>query len=180
MSDESRTVFENRSKIVTTIRSYLNQQDILEVETPMMHPIAGGAIARPFVTHHNTLDKDFYLRIAPELYLKRLVVGGLERVYEINRSFRNEGVSTQHNPEFTMLELYLAYASYEDIMKLVEGMVIEIAEDLNGSTMIKYQDQEYDLSGPYQRMTLEESVIQCNPAMDANKIRDQEYLLSIC
>jgi len=180
MSDESRAVFENRSKIITTIRSYLNKQDILEVETPMMHPIAGGAIARPFVTHHNTLDKDFYLRIAPELYLKRLVVGGMDRVYEINRSFRNEGVSTQHNPEFTMLELYLAYASYEDIMKLVEEMVIEIAEDLNGSTMIKYQDQEYDLSGPYQRMTLEESVIQFNPDMDANKLRDQDYLLNIC
>ena len=180
MSDESRAVFENRSKIITTIRSYLNKQDILEVETPMMHPIAGGAIARPFVTHHNTLDRDFYLRIAPELYLKRLVVGGMDRVYEINRSFRNEGVSTQHNPEFTMLELYLAYASYEDIMKLVEEMVIEIAEDLNGSTMIKYQDQEYDLSGPYQRMTLEESVIQFNPDMDANKLRDQDYLLSIC
>tara|TARA_B100000809_G_scaffold52403_1_gene47736 strand:- start:1096 stop:2088 length:993 start_codon:yes stop_codon:yes gene_type:complete len=180
MSDESRAVFENRSKIITTIRSYLNKQDILEVETPMMHPIAGGAIARPFVTHHNTLDRDFYLRIAPELYLKRLVVGGMDRVYEINRSFRNEGVSTQHNPEFTMLELYLAYASYEDIMKLVEEMVIEIAEDLNGSTMIKYQDQEYDLSGPYQRMTLEESVIQFNPDMDANKLRDQDYLLNIC
>ena len=180
MSDESRTVFENRSKIVTTIRSYLNQQDILEVETPMMHPIAGGAIARPFVTHHNTLDRDFYLRIAPELYLKRLVVGGMERVYEINRSFRNEGVSPQHNPEFTMLELYLAYASYEDIMKLVEGMMIAIAEDLNDSTTIKYQGQEYDLSGPYQRMTLEESVIQFNPDMDVDKLRDHDYLLSIC
>jgi lysyl-tRNA synthetase class 2 len=180
MSDESRAVFENRSKIVTTIRSYLNQQDILEVETPMMHPIAGGAIARPFVTHHNTLDRDFYLRIAPELYLKRLVVGGMERVYEINRSFRNEGVSTQHNPEFTMLELYLAYASYEDIMKLVEEMVAEIAKALTGTTNIQYQDQEYDLSGPYQRMTLEESVIKFNSDMDANKLRDQDYLLNIC
>ena len=180
MSDESRAIFENRSKIIMTIRSYLNQQDILEVETPMMHPIAGGAIARPFVTHHNTLDRDFYLRIAPELYLKRLVVGGMERVYEINRSFRNEGVSPQHNPEFTMLELYLAYASYEDIMKLVEGMMIAIAEDLNDSTTIKYQGQEYDLSGPYQRMTLEESVIRFNPDMDVDKLRDHDYLLSIC
>jgi lysyl-tRNA synthetase class 2 len=146
----------------------------------MMHPIAGGAIARPFVTHHNTLDRDFYLRIAPELYLKRLVVGGMERVYEINRSFRNEGVSTQHNPEFTMLELYLAYASYEDIMKLVEEMVAEIAKELTGTTNIQYQDQEYDLSGPYQRMTLEESVIKFNSDMDANKLRDQDYLLNIC
>ena len=145
-----------------------------------MHPIAGGAIARPFVTHHNTLDRDFYLRIAPELYLKRLVVGGMERVYEINRSFRNEGVSTQHNPEFTMLELYLAYASYEDIMKLVEEMVAEIAKALTGTTNIQYQDQEYDLSGPYQRMTLEESVIKFNSDLDPNKLRDQDYLLNIC
>ena len=148
MSDESRAVFENRSKIITTIRRYLNEQEILEVETPMMQPIPGGAIARPFVTHHNTLDKDFYLRIAPELYLKRLVVGGMHRVYEINRSFRNEGVSTQHNPEFTMLELYLAFASYEEIMTLVEEIVIEISKDLFGSSIITYQDREYDLSGP--------------------------------
>ena len=146
MSNESRDVFENRSKIITTIRRYLNEQEILEVETPMMQPIPGGAIARPFVTHHNTLDKDFYLRIAPELYLKRLVVGGMHRVYEINRSFRNEGVSTQHNPEFTMLELYLAFASYEEIMTLVEEMVIEVSKDLYGSTTITYQDKEYDLS----------------------------------
>jgi len=180
MSDESRAVFENRSKIITTIRRYLNQQDILEVETPMMQPIPGGAIARPFKTHHNTLDKDFYLRIAPELYLKRLVVGGMHRVYEINRSFRNEGVSTQHNPEFTMLELYLAFASYEDIMTLVEEMIIEISKDLFGSTKITYQDQEYDLSGPFKRITLEESVQQFNPEIDSDKLRDHDYLLDIC
>lgn len=180
MSDESRAVFENRSKIITTIRRYLNQQDILEVETPMMQPIPGGAIARPFKTHHNTLDKDFYLRIAPELYLKRLVVGGMHRVYEINRSFRNEGVSTQHNPEFTMLELYLAFASYENIMTLVEEMIIEISKDLFGSTKITYQDQEYDLSGPFKRITLEESVQQFNPEIDSDKLRDHDYLLDIC
>ena len=180
MSDESRDVFENRSKIITTIRRYLNEQEILEVETPMMQPIPGGAIARPFVTHHNTLDKDFYLRIAPELYLKRLVVGGMHRVYEINRSFRNEGVSTQHNPEFTMLELYLAFASYEEIMTLVEEMVIEVSNDLFGSTKIKYQDREYDLSGPYKRITLEESVLEFNPDMNPEKIRDQKYLLGVC
>jgi lysyl-tRNA synthetase class 2 len=180
MSDESRAVFEDRSKIITTIRKYLNQQSILEVETPMMHPIAGGAIARPFVTHHNTLDREFYLRIAPELYLKRLVVGGMDRVYEINRSFRNEGVSTQHNPEFTMLELYLAYASYEDIMTLVEEMIIEISKDLHGSTTITYQDREYDLSGPFKRITLEESIIKFNPNIDSNKLRDQKYLLGVC
>ena len=180
MSDESRDVFENRSKIITTIRKYLNEQEILEVETPMMQPIPGGAIARPFVTHHNTLDKDFYLRIAPELYLKRLVVGGLHRVYEINRSFRNEGVSTQHNPEFTMLELYLAFASYEEIMTLVEEMVIEISKGLYGSTTITYQDKEYDLSGPYKRITLEESVMEFNPDMNREKLRDQHYLLGVC
>ena len=180
MSDESRDVFENRSKIITTIRRYLNEQQILEVETPMMQPIPGGAIARPFVTHHNTLDKDFYLRIAPELYLKRLVVGGMHRVYEINRSFRNEGVSTQHNPEFTMLELYLAFASYEEIMTLVEEMVIEISKGLYGSTTITYQDKEYDLSGPYKRITLEESVMEFNPDMNREKLRDQQYLLGVC
>ena len=180
MSNESRDVFENRSKIITTIRRYLNEQEILEVETPMMQPIPGGAIARPFVTHHNTLDKDFYLRIAPELYLKRLVVGGMHRVYEINRSFRNEGVSTQHNPEFTMLELYLAFASYEEIMTLVEEMVIEVSKDLYGSTTITYQDEEYDLSGPYKRITLEESVMEFNPDMNPEKLRDQHYLLGVC
>ena len=180
MSDESRDVFENRSKIITTIRRYLNEQEILEVETPMMQPIPGGAIARPFVTHHNTLDKDFYLRIAPELYLKRLVVGGMHRVYEINRSFRNEGVSTQHNPEFTMLELYLAFASYEEIMTLVEEMVIEVSKDLYGSTTITYQDKEYDLSGPYKRITLEESVMEFNPDMNREKLRDQQYLTGVC
>ena len=180
MSDDSKAVFQKRSKIVTTIRAFLDQKDILEVETPMMHPIAGGAIAKPFITHHNTLDRDFFLRIAPELYLKRLVVGGLHRVYEINRSFRNEGISTKHNPEFTMLELYLAYASYEEIMTLVEDMIIDIAMALNGSTTIQYQDSEYDLSGPYKRMTLEESVIQYNPKMDPKKIRDRETLLNTC
>ncbi|MDC0586670.1 lysine--tRNA ligase [Gammaproteobacteria bacterium] len=180
MSDDSKAVFQKRSKIVTTIRAFLDQQDILEVETPMMHPIAGGAIAKPFITHHNTLDRDFFLRIAPELYLKRLVVGGLHRVYEINRSFRNEGISTKHNPEFTMLELYLAYASHEEIMTLVEDMIIDIALTLNGSTTIQYQDREYDLSGPYKRMTLEESVIQYNPKMDPKKLRDRETLLKTC
>ena len=180
MSNESRDVFENRSKIITAIRRYLNEQEILEVETPMMQPIPGGAIARPFVTHHNTLDKDFYLRIAPELYLKRLVVGGMHRVYEINRSFRNEGVSTQHNPEFTMLELYLAFSSYEEIMTLVEEMVIEVSKDLYGSTTITYQDKEYDLSGPYKRITLEESVMEFNPDMNPEKLRDQHYLLGVC
>jgi len=180
MSDDSKAVFQKRSKIVTTIRAFLDQQDILEVETPMMHPIAGGAIAKPFITHHNTLDRDFFLRIAPELYLKRLVVGGLHRVYEINRSFRNEGISTKHNPEFTMLELYLAYASHEEIMTLVEDMIIDIAIALNGSTTIQYQDREYDLSGPYKRMTLEASVIQYNPKMDPKKLRDRETLLKTC
>ena len=133
MSEESAEVFKIRSKVVTQIRSFLNDLDMMEVETPMMHPIPGGAVARPFVTHHNTLDQDFYLRIAPELYLKRLTVGGFDRVYEINRSFRNEGVSTQHNPEFTMLELYVAHETPDFLMNMIEDMMRSISQVLFGS-----------------------------------------------
>ena len=178
MSDQTRDVFKTRSQIVSIIRGFLDNRNIMEVETPMMQPIPGGAIAKPFVTHHNTLGKDFYLRIAPELYLKRLVVGGLDRVYEINRSFRNEGVSTQHNPEFTMLELYIAHESPEYLMTLIEEMIAEICMEINGSKMIQYQERVYDLSGSYKRMTLEESVIHFNPNFDATKIRDRDYLLN--
>ena len=130
MNEESRLVFESRSKIITLIRKFMDSRAFLEVETPMMHSVPGGAVARPFETHHNTLDMKLYLRIAPELFLKRLVVGGYEKVYEINRNFRNEGVSTQHNPEFTMLELYQAYADYEDFMKLIEDLMSEISLSL--------------------------------------------------
>ena len=180
MSKDSQNVFRTRSKIVSKMRSYLSDQGILEVETPMMHPIPGGAVARPFVTHHNALDRDLYLRIAPELYLKRLVVGGFDRVFEINRCFRNEGVSTQHNPEFTMLELYIAYCTAEDIMNLTEDMIFQIALEIKGSNIVDYQGKEYDVSKPFQRMTLEDSVLAHNPNLDVKLLRDKDYLTKAC
>ena len=180
MSKDSQNVFRTRSKIVSKIRNYLSDQDILEVETPMMHPIPGGAVARPFVTHHNALDRDLYLRIAPELYLKRLVVGGFDRVFEINRCFRNEGVSTQHNPEFTMLELYMAYCTAEYIMNLTEDMIFQIALEIKGSNVVDYQGKEYDVSKPFQRVTLEDSVLAHNPNLDVKLLRDKDYLTRIC
>ena len=154
----------------------MDSRAFLEVETPMMHSVPGGAVARPFETHHNTLDMKLYLRIAPELFLKRLVVGGYEKVYEINRNFRNEGVSTQHNPEFTMLELYQAYADYEDFMKLIEDLMSEISSEIFNSDTIIYQDQEINLKGPYRRLTMEQSIIEHNPDIDKKNIRDFEYL----
>ena len=159
MNEESRRVFRVRSRIVTYIRSFLESQDYLEVETPMMQPLPGGAIARPFVTHHNALDMPFYLRIAPELYLKRLVVGGFERVYEINRNFRNEGLSTQHNPEFTMLELYRAYADYEDLIEMIEALMRGMSQAVLGDTEITYQGEHLDLGKPFARKTLEDSLV---------------------
>ena len=178
MSEDSSEVFKVRSKVVTEIRSFLNDLDMMEVETPMMHPIPGGAVARPFVTHHNTLDQDFYLRIAPELYLKRLTVGGFDRVYEINRSFRNEGVSTQHNPEFTMLELYIAHETPDFLMEMIEDMMRSISNVLSGSESIEYQGQTIDLSQKFQRLTMEEAVMRYNPNIDKGKLRDAEYLIS--
>ena len=168
MNPEVRDVFIARSKVVKAIRSFLDARGYIEVETPMMQPIAGGAVARPFITHHNTLDIDLYLRIAPELYLKRLVVGGLERVYEINRNFRNEGISTQHNPEFTMLEFYQAYADYHDLMSLTEEMLAHVARGVNGTTVVSYQGQTIDF-GNWQRLSMREAIIkywpeQCGPA----------------
>ena len=180
MSKDSQNVFRTRSKIVSKMRSYLSDQGILEVETPMMHPIPGGAVARPFVTHHNALDRDLYLRIAPELYLKRLVVGGFDRIFEINRCFRNEGVSTQHNPEFTMLELYMAYCTAEDIMNLTEDMIFQIALEVKGSNVVDYQGKEYDVSKPFQRVTLEDSVLAHNPNLDVKLLRDKDYLTQTC
>jgi len=168
MSPEVREVFVARSKVVKAIRSFLDARGYIEVETPMMQPIAGGAAARPFVTHHNTLDIDLYLRIAPELYLKRLVVGGLDRVYEINRNFRNEGISTQHNPEFTMLEFYQAYADYHDLMSLTEELLASVAREVNGSTILSYQGREIDF-GNWQRLSMREAIVKywpesCAPA----------------
>ncbi len=180
MSEESREVFQRRSQVVRHIRSYLDAMEFLEVETPMMHAIPGGAVARPFITHHNALDAEFYLRIAPELYLKRLVVGGFERVYEINRSFRNEGVSTRHNPEFTMLELYMAYADEQVLMDLLENLFRSVSEAVLGSTTVVYDEREYDLSQPFKRMTVEESVMAFNPELDATRLRDRDYLAKVC
>jgi lysyl-tRNA synthetase class 2 len=177
---ESRDVFTRRSRVVQFIRSYLDTMDFLEVETPMMQPIPGGAVARPFITHHNALDRDLYLRIAPELYLKRLVVGGFERVYEINRSFRNEGLSTRHNPEFTMLEMYMAFADYEALIELLENLLRSLAESLFGSAMVPYQGAEYDFGQAFKRMTVEESVVHFNPDIDAAQLRDRDYLSSVC
>lgn len=159
---ETRKVFQVRSKLITEIRKIFADHGFVEVETPMMQTIAGGAIARPFITHHNTLDMQLYLRIAPELFLKRLVVGGIERVFEINRNFRNEGISTQHNPEFTMLEFYWAYADYHNLMDFTENMLRTLAQEVLGTTKVIYQGVEYDFSKPFARMTVFESILHFN------------------
>src|SRR5450755_3470158 len=161
-SPESRRVFIARSQIVQTMREYFVARGYLEVETPMMHPIPGGATARPFATHHNALDMDLYLRIAPELYLKRLVVGGLEKVFEINRNFRNEGISTRHNPEFTMLEFYEAFQDYHYLMDLTESLLREVALKVCGTLAIEYQDVPIDLGKPFDRLTMAEAIARYN------------------
>ena len=154
VNPDARRVFEVRSRVLASIRTFLNARGYLEVETPMMQPIAGGALARPFVTHHNALDMQLYMRIAPELYLKRLTVGGIERVYEINRNFRNEGISTQHNPEFTMLEFYQAYSDYQELMVMTEEMLSSVARDSIGTDRIRFGEHEISLSPPYRRVSL--------------------------
>ena len=179
MNEDSRRVFRLRSKLVAYIRAFLDAQDYLEVETPMLQTAPGGAIARPFTTHHNALDMQLYLRIAPELFLKRLIVGGFERVYEINRSFRNEGMSTQHNPEFTMLELYRAYADYEDLIEMVEAMLRGMSESLMGKSKVNYQGEDYDFSKPFTRMSVEDAIAKYNPDIDRKKIRDLDYLTGV-
>ena len=158
VNPEVKETFKKRVEIIRLVRDFLNNRGFMEVETPMMHPIAGGATAKPFRTHHNALDMTLYLRIAPELYLKRLLVGGFERVFEINRNFRNEGLSTRHNPEFTMLEFYQAYATYRDLMDLTEEMVSWIAAEVVGTTLITYQGQEVDLTPPWRRYTMDEAL----------------------
>lgn len=158
MHPEVRNTFVTRSKIISSIREYLNSLGFLEVETPTLHTIPGGAAARPFITHHNALDIDLYLRIALELHLKRLIVGGLEKVYEIGRVFRNEGISVRHNPEFTLLELYQAYGDYEDMMRITEGMIAHVAQKVLGSTKVMYQGTELDFTPPWRRMTMIDAV----------------------
>ena len=158
VNPEVRDTFVKRTQIVAKVREYLNSQKFMEVETPMMHAIPGGAAARPFITHHNALDIDIYMRISPELYLKRLIVGGLERVYEINRSFRNEGIDNRHNPEFTMMESYQAYGNYEDAIRLTENIVAYCAQEVLGTTKITYQGTEIDLTPPWNRITMSEGI----------------------
>ena len=179
MNQESRRVFSIRSQMVNFIRQYMIQAGFIEVETPMMQVIPGGATARPFITHHNALDMELYLRVAPELYLKRLVVGGIEQVFEINRNFRNEGLSTRHNPEFTMLEFYQAYADYIMFMDLTEDMVRQLAKSVVGDTTLHYQGEIFDLEKPFQRMTIVESILKFNPELDAVRLDDIDYCREI-
>jgi lysyl-tRNA synthetase class 2 len=174
MNEDSRRVFHLRGRIVQFIRQFLLDRGFLEAETPMMQVIPGGARAKPFVTHHNALDMALYLRIAPELYLKRLVVGGFEKVFEINRSFRNEGLSTKHNPEFTMLEFYQGYADYRDLMDLTEALLRGMAVSLLGTTEIRHEGKTYDLGRPFRRMTVLESILHYNPEITAEDLAERE------
>jgi lysyl-tRNA synthetase, class II len=180
MTDRSREVFRTRTRILRYLRDFMDALDFIEVETPMMQPIPGGAAARPFVTHHNALDLDMYLRIAPELYLKRLIVGGFERVYEINRNFRNEGLSTQHNPEFTMLELYWAYTDYRELMDLIERLLHGLADGLFAGRRLTYQGRDYDLGKPFARITIEAALLERNPDLERSRLREVPYLHAVC
>ncbi len=180
MSEQTREVFERRSALLRFIRGFLDALDFTEVETPMMQPIPGGATARPFVTHHNALDATLYLRIAPELYLKRLLVGGLERVYELGRVFRNEGLSTRHNPEFTMLELYQAYAGPRDLMALTENLLRSAALAVTGSAVVEYQGESIDLAAKFDEITVEVALERANPELAGGRVRDRDALVATC
>jgi len=173
MNDPTREIFRVRSRIIQIIRDFLLERGFIEVETPMMQAIPGGAAARPFTTYHNALDMELFMRIAPELYLKRLVVGGFEKVFEINRNFRNEGLSTRHNPEFTMLEFYEAYVDYNDLMDMTEEMMRELAMSIHGSTMLTYQGDQYDFGSTFKRMTIRESILTLNPDISGDDIDDR-------
>lgn len=185
MNDETRKTFQIRSQLINGIRQFLNQRQFVEVETPMMHTLAGGALAKPFTTHHNALDMDLFLRVAPELYLKRLVVGGIEKVYEINRNFRNEGLSTRHNPEFTMIEFYWAYADYRDLMDMTEELMRYLTQQIFGGLTLTYQGETYDMSKPFKRMSVLDSILYFNPHFtkedltNENKVREVAQKLGI-
>ena len=185
VNDDSRRAFIIRSKVVSAIRNFMVTKNFMEVETPMMHVIPGGATARPFVTHHNALDIDMYLRVAPELYLKRLVVGGFERVFEINRNFRNEGLSPRHNPEFTMMEFYMAYADYHDLMDFTEEMLSSVAIDVLGSSKMPYGEFEVEFAGPYARISMLDAIKKYNPehaeiqALTYEGVADRELMIKI-
>ena len=179
MNEETRNTFKIRSQVIEFLRSYLKNEKYIEVETPMMHVIPGGATAKPFTTHHNSLDMELFLRIAPELYLKRLVVGGFEKVFEINRSFRNEGLSPRHNPEFTMLEFYQAYSDYEDLMNLTEDMMRELTTNLFDSHEITYQEKLYDLGKPFDRMTVFESILKHNENINNDDLQSLDKIRNI-
>lgn len=179
VNPESRSRFEVRSKVIGGIRRFMDQQGFMEVETPMLQVIPGGASARPFITHHNALDQDMYLRIAPELYLKRLVVGGFEKVYEINRNFRNEGLSTRHNPEFTMIEFYWAYADYTDLMNFTEALLKTLAEQVLGSTQVPYQGEVYEFGQPFQRLTMKDAVLKYGEGISAADLESREAAAAV-
>ena len=179
VNPEAREVFRIRAATVQCIRQFLVERQFVEVETPMLHPIAGGATARPFITHHNTLDMEMYLRVAPELYLKRLTVGGLEKVFEINRNFRNEGLSTRHNPEFTMLEFYWAYADYRDAMDLTEELMRELTQSVLGSTEVAYGDATFHFDRPFERMTVLEAILKHNPDLTNDDIAERDAAAAV-
>ena len=176
MSEETRRTFKARTAAMNSIRSFMNSHDFMEVETPMLHVIPGGAAAKPFITHHNALDMQMYLRIAPELYLKRLVVGGFDRVFEVNRNFRNEGVSPRHNPEFTMMEFYAAYVDYQWIMNFTEEVIRKAAVDAHGTAVLTYQGKELDLSKPFQRLTIVEAINKYAPGYTDEQLHDAEFI----